>query len=110
MICKVMDRLLRKLLLVHLFDIDFISDCQHGFVPGRSCMTQLLEVLDKWTDILDSSDAFDVIYLDLAKAFDSVPHQRLLLKLQSYGINGKYLSWIKFLIGRSQRVMVAGTG
>jgi len=48
--------------------------------------------------------------LDLAKAFDSVPHKRLLLKLQSYGISGKYLSWIgSFLLGRCQRVMVAGT-
>ena len=49
--------------------------------------------------------------LDLAKAFDSVPHKRLLLKLQSYGISGKYLSWIgSFLLGRCQRVMEAGTG
>ena len=110
-ICKVMERLLRKPLLDHMFDNDFISDCQHGFIPGRSCTTQLLEVLDKWTDILDSGGALDVIYLDLAKAFDSVPHRRLLLKLQSYGINGTYLRWISnFLLGRSQRVMVSGTG
>ena len=72
---------------------------------------QLLEVLDKWTDILDSGGALDVIYLDIAKACDSVPHRRLLLKLQSYGINGRYLNWISnFLLGRSQKVMVAGTG
>ena len=110
-ICKVIEKLLRKPLLDHMFDNDFISDCQHGFIPGRSCTTQLLEVLDKWTDILDSGGAMDVIYLDLAKAFDSVPHRRLLLKLQSYGINGIYLRWISnFLLGRSQRVMVAGTG
>ena len=110
-ICKVMERLLRRPLLDHMFDNDFISDCQHGFIPGRSCTTQLLEVLDKWTDILDNYGALDVIYLDLAKAFDSVPHKHLLLKLQSYGINGRYLNWISsFLLGRSQRVMVAGTG
>ena len=94
-----------------MFDSDFISDCQHGFIPGRSCTTQLLEVLDKQTDILDSGGALDVICLDFAKAFDSVPHRRLLLKLQSYAINGTYLSWISsFLLGRCQRVMVSGTG
>jgi len=53
----------------------------------------------------------DVIYLDLAKAFDSVPHRRLLLKLKLYGVSGRFLSWIEsFLLDRSQRVMVAGTG
>jgi len=110
-ICKVMEKLLRKPLLDHMFDNDFISDSQHGFIPGRSCTTQLLEVLDKWTDILDSGGALDVIYLDLAKAFDPVPHRRLLLKLQSYAINGTYLSWISsFLLVHCQRVMVSGTG
>ena len=85
-----MEKLLRKPLLDHMFDNNFISDCQHGFIPGRSCTTQLLEVLDKWTDILDSGGALGGIYLDLAKALDSVPHRRLLLKLQSCGINGTY--------------------
>ena len=76
--------------------------------PGRSCTTQLLEVMDKWTDILDNGGTLDVIYLDLAKAFDSVPHRRLLLKLQSYGLNGTYLNWISnFLLGRKQRVTVS---
>ena len=111
MICKIMEKLLRKAFLDHLIDNGFISDHQHGFVPGRSCSTQLLEVLDKWTDILDRGGDIDVVYLDLAKAFDSVPHNRLLLKLESYGVKGTLLDWMKnFLIGRRQLVMVAGTG
>jgi len=69
-----MKKLLRKAFLDHLIDNGFVSDHQHGFVPGRSCSTQLLEVLDKWTDILDRGGDVDVVYLDLAKAFDSVPH------------------------------------
>ena len=110
-VCKVMEKLLRKPLLDHMFSNELVSDYQHGFLPSRSCVTQLLEVLDRWTDILDCGDVLDVIYLDLAKAFDSVPHRRLLLKLKSYGVSGRFLSWIEsFLLDRSQWVMVAGTG
>ena len=59
---------------------------QHGFRKGRSCVTQLIEVLDDWTEQLDNKNAIDTIYLDFQKAFDTVPHQRLINKLQSYGI------------------------
>jgi hypothetical protein len=62
---------------------------QHGFRKGRSCVTQLIEVLDDWTEQLDNKNAIDTIYLDFQKAFDTVPHQRLINKLQSYGICGK---------------------
>jgi len=79
-----MEKLVRNAILDHMFDNDFISPHQHGFLPGRSCTTQLLDVLDKWTEILDNGGAVDVVYLvylDLAKAFDSVPQKRLLVKL-----------------------------
>ena len=81
-------------------------DTQHGFVPGRSCTTQLLVRLELWTDWLDKGD---VIYLDFKKAFDSVPHIRLLQKLKAYGVEGDLLNWIQhFLMGRKQRVSVNG--
>jgi Reverse transcriptase (RNA-dependent DNA polymerase) len=60
-------------------------------------------VLDKWTEILDDRGVVDAIYLDLAKAFDTVPHQRLLSKLSGCGVGGKILEWIKhFFTGRRQ--------
>ncbi|CAL4257485.1 unnamed protein product, partial [Meganyctiphanes norvegica] len=60
-------------------------------------------------DILDEHDPVDAIYLDCKKAFDTVPHRRLLAKLQAYGITGKVLKWIEcFLSDRSQRVIVKG--
>src|SRR5664279_4398204 len=106
-ICKLMEKLIRNALLRHMIENELLSNYQHGFVQGRSCMTQLLQVLDKWTDILDEGGSVDVIYLDLAKAFDTVPHQRLLRKRSSYGVGGKVLKWIKQLLtGRKQKVRI----
>ena len=86
-----------------------LSSCQHGFVPKRSCATNLLHTLEKWTTALDTGRLVDAVYLDFAKAFDSVPHQRLIAKIESYGIKSKVLNWIRdFLIGRQQRVSVKG--
>ena len=77
---------------------------QHGFIPRRSCCTQL-RALNNWTLSLDEHLSTDVIYFDFSKAFDSVPHARLLWKLQAYGINGQLLNWFKiFLTGRRQCV------
>ena len=78
---------------------------------GRSTVTQLLETLDYWTAAtsLDSGLGVDAIYLDFQKAFDSVPHQRLLRKISSCGISGIIFKWIKaFLTNRQQKVIVNG--
>ena len=69
-----------------------MSPHQHGFLPKRSTITQLLEMLEVWTEELDKGGSLDAIYLDFMKAFNTVPHKRLLVKLQNYGINGKYFS------------------
>ena len=93
----------------HLLANNLLSDHQFGFIPGRSCTTQLLYVLDHFTKHLDKGEPIDVIYLDFQKAFDSVPHQRLFQKLTSFGINGKILQWIKdFLWNRTQQVVLNG--
>ena len=56
--------------------------------------------------MLDEGKTIDVLYLDFRKAFDSVPHERLLLKLEAHGLQGKLLNWIRaFLTGRVQRVL-----
>ena len=93
----------------HLISNDLISSNQFGFLPGHSCTTQLLHVMDIITSSLDHGLPVDVIYLDLQKAFDSVPHNRLLRKVESYGICGKFLNWIKgFLMDRDQCVVLNG--
>ena len=82
---------------------------QHGFRTGRSCLSNLLAFLDKVTRDIEDGKCVDVIYLDFAKAFDKVPHKRLLDKLKCHGIRGKLWNWISnWLYGRKQRVCIKG--
>ena len=88
---------------------NIISDKQHGFRQGRSCLTNLLDTLDTWTKILDDDHGIDVAYLDFRKAFDLVSHRHLIYKMSKYGITGQTLKWIEdFLYDRTQRVVVRG--
>jgi hypothetical protein len=87
-----------------------ISKLQHGFMKGRSTTTQIISVLSNIHNIFDNKEQTDVIYFDLSKAFDSVPHSLLIHKLQTFGINGKLLSWIQcYLTDRVQRVTMDGS-
>ena len=107
--CKVFESLIRDCLMTHLSEQEILYDDQHGFRPRRSCSSQLLEVLEEWSDIIERGDAVDALYLDFRKAFDSVPHQRLLTKLESLGVTGNLKRWIaSFLQGRQQQVTVRG--
>ena len=82
---------------------------QHGFRSRRSCITQLLDVVHNIGKALDRGKEMDIIYLDFSKAFDSVPHDKLIEKLQQFGITGPLLYWYNnYLSGRKQRVVVDG--
>ena len=109
-VIKLFESIIRDTLTKYLYDNNLLSPNQHGFVPRRSCCTQLLHALNDWTLSLDEHLPTDVIYFDFSKAFDTVPHARLLLKLQAYGINGELLNWFKsFLTDRHQCVRVNGS-
>ena len=73
-------------LVHHMTDRNLFCDAQHGFVPGRLCMMQILVTIELWAKWLEKVDPMDIIYLDFKKAFDSVPHKRILIKLEAYGI------------------------
>ncbi len=104
---KMLEAIVRDHMIDHMLSNKLFADQQHGFVPNRSCMTQLLYVLEDWTRWLDNNNNIDTIFLDFQKAFDSVPHERLLVKLKAYGITGKTAIWIAdFLKNRRQRVSV----
>lgn len=107
--CKLMETFIRDQLVNHMKTNNLLSEHQHGFLSGRSTITQLLEVLEVWTDILEKGGCIDAIYLDFMMAFDTVPHIRLLTKLDNYGVRGLALDWIRsFLQDRKQRVIVNG--
>lgn len=106
-IVKLLERLLLDQISEHLYKNRVISCEQHGFQSRCSCVTQLLESLNDWTLSYDEKKETDIIYMDFAKAFDSVAHQRLLYKLSHYGINGHIKNWIAaFLKDRRQRVVL----
>ena len=86
---KLLETLVRNASQDHLVCNKLMCDEQHGFRSGRSCCTQLLEVINDWSQAID--DGVDTVYLDYCKAFDSAPHLSLLSKLESYGIKGSLL-------------------
>ena len=104
-----MESIVRDEIVNYLMQNEILCDDQHGFVPGRDCVTQLLTCIEIWTQLVEDGHNFDVIYTDFAKAFDSVPHKRLFVKLKSIGITGNVLNWNKsFLRDRTQCVQVDG--
>ena len=108
-VCKIMETMVKEDVLKHVISNGLLSLKQFGFIAGRSTVTQLLRYMDYCAEVLAKGSVTDVIYLDFAKAFDTVPHSRLLLKLKAYGIDGNVLTWIKaFLTGRTQVVQVNG--
>ena len=109
-VVKILETIVRSKMIDFIIENNYLSKSQHGFVPCRSCLTNLLETLEDWTQMYDNSKTFDAIYLDFRKAFDSVPLHRLLYKLHKMGIRGKILTWIEaFLSNRKQCVSVNGT-
>lgn len=85
-VSKLCERCILDKLIPNLLEL--LSPKQHGFVPKKSCVTQLLTVLHDLGKTLDAGQESDVLYLDFSKAFDSVPHNLLLHKLSLYGIDG----------------------
>ena len=104
---KRMESLVRDYMVDHIVTNKIFSDAQHGFVPGRYFMTQLLVVIELWTEILDSDDPVDAIYCHFSEVFVTLSHQILLNKLKIYGRVGDTNYWIRvFLTGLTHLVLV----
>ncbi|PFX23172.1 putative RNA-directed DNA polymerase from transposon X-element [Stylophora pistillata] len=103
-------KVLERCVSTRFYDhVKLINHLQHGFMKNRLCVTQLLSVLHAIGEALDKNIQLDLIYLDFAKAFDSVDHLILLAKLKAYGVSGPRFAWFTdYLAGRAQRVIVEG--
>ena len=107
---KVMESILVDALISHMVSNKLLRASQHGFLPGKSTLTCMLEYLETLTRWMDEGRSFDVLYCDFAKAFDKVPWERLLGKLQGLGVGGDLLGWVRVWLtgGRQQCVVLNG--
>jgi hypothetical protein len=107
--CKVLESIVKDRIMNHLLDNDLIGESQHGFMPGRSCATNLVDFMDFVTKAVDDGKSVDVFYLDFAKAFDKVPRKRLIRKMRAKGLEPGVVEWIEnWLTGRTQKVCIQG--
>ena len=108
-VIKIFERILRDKITSFLDEHNLILDTQHGFRNKRSCLTNLLEFYNYVFSNSDERIPSDIIYLDFQKAFDTVPHKRLLIKLKAHGIGAQLCLWIEnWLTNRKQRVVING--
>ena len=100
-----MEKLFKESIVAHLNKRNLIRESHHGFMEGKSCLTNLLSFLERATSFVP----VDILYLDFSKAFDKVPHQRLIAKLKAHGIGYTVVNWVKgWLTDREQRVTIKG--
>ncbi len=106
-ICKLLESIIKDHIINFMKENSLFSKKQYGFLSGRSTTLQLLAVMDAWTEALDHGYDVDVVYMDYLKAFDTVPHLRLLNKIKAYKVHPQIQNWIhNFLSNRSQQVCV----
>ena len=106
---KVLEHIIHSHIMKHLEQYSILTDVQHGFRAKRSTVTQLILTIHDMAKTIQDNKSVHAAVLDFSKAFDKVPHKRLIIKLQYYGIRGPLLNWFEsFLTNRSQTVVCDG--
>ncbi|XP_012559625.2 uncharacterized protein LOC105845916 [Hydra vulgaris] len=91
-VCKVMEKILHDTIINHLVEHSLISKNQHDFINKKACVTNLLESIDIMSKALSDKISMDVAFIDFSKAFNMVPHKKLIYKLEAYGFTGNLLN------------------
>ena len=107
LVCKQLEHVIAGYLRQVWDKNDWLYEGQHGFRPGYSCESQVITIVQNIADSLDEGVVIDAIIIDFSKAFDLVPHDRVLTKLAALGVDSRVVVWVReFLVGRTQRVRV----
>jgi len=108
-VCKQVEHVIASYLRQVWDKNKWLYESQHGFRPGYSCESQVITVCQDIADSMDNGDKINAIVIDYSKAFDLVPHDRLLMKIVISGVDPRLVAWVReFLRGRTQRVKVGG--
>ena len=107
--CKLMEKLINHSLRSHLLSLNLLDPSQHGFLPTRSCLSNLTEFHNALSNAAEHKTRIDCIFFDFSKAFDRIPHDLLVQRWEELGIQSNLSSWlVSFLSGRSYKVRVSG--
>lgn len=107
--CKLLEHIIAKHIICYLENNSLLYPHQHGFRSGFSTITQLIQTIHDFAKAIDTREQIDVIAIDLAKAFDKVPHNKLIYKLETVGLNATVIKWIKaYLTDRKQQAKLDG--
>jgi hypothetical protein len=108
--CKIMEKLINRSLQSFLISNNLFHPAQHGFLPSRSCLSNLAHFLSDLTCAAELKMKLDCIFFDFAKAFDVIPHDLTISHWERLGVLGPLSNWLSsFLLGRSSRVRVCGS-
>ena len=95
--CKVLEHIIAKHQMTHLEENNLLTDTQHGFRTKRSCETQIMNFTQELVSGFADGQQYNVNVMDFSKAFDRVPHHRLLRKIEHMGIQGPVHAWLTII-------------
>jgi len=108
-VCKQLEHITAGCLRQDWDKNDWLYKGQHGFKPGYSCEIQVITVCQDIPDSLDERVGIDAIIIDYSKAFNLVPHDWLLTKPATLGVDSRVVVWVReFLVGHTQKIRVRG--